>query len=71
MNNNGRIVTSVSISLSKPSSGRQTNKITMAPKPATKSVKYSRDQLVSLRSAPASLQTPEVQIDGRNKIIFN
>lgn len=67
MNNNGRIVTSVSISLSKPSSGRQTNKITMAPKPATKSVKYSRDQLVSLRSAPASLQTPEVQIDDEFK----
>merc|ERR1712050_124197 len=64
VNNAGRIVTSVSISLSKPSGGRQTSKIALAPakvqrkmeKPA---LQYSRDFLLSLRSAKGSLVAPK------------
>lgn len=67
VNGNGRIITSVSISLSKPTKGRQTSKIALAPtKPESKSngksIQYSRDFLLSLRSSQKSLETPKVNI---------
>merc|ERR1712050_63506 len=64
VNNAGRIVTSVSISLSKPSGGRQTSKIALAPtkiprKQEKPALQYSRDFLLSLRSAKGSLVAPK------------
>jgi len=73
VNNAGRIVTSVSISLSKPSGGRQTSKIALAPtkvqskmeKPA---LQYSRDFLLSLRSAKGSLVAPKT-LEGKKIVL--
>lgn len=66
VNNNGRIVTSVSISLSKPTKGRQTSKIALAPtklEKKEKTIQYSRDFLISLRSTKGSLETPKMALE--------
>jgi hypothetical protein len=69
VNNNGRIVTSVSISLSKPTKGRQTSKIALVPttgsKPGkkTETIQYTRDFLLSLRSTKESLEAPKMAIE--------
>lgn len=63
VNNNGRIVTSVSISLSKPSKGRQTSKIVLSSPKAEKKekmIQYSRDFLLSLRSSKVSHDMPKL-----------
>jgi hypothetical protein len=67
VNNNGRIITSVSISLSKPTKGRQTSKIALVPniksEKKEKTIQYSRDFLLSLRSTKGSLETPKMAIE--------
>jgi hypothetical protein len=67
VNNNGRIITSVSISLSKPTKGRQTSKIALVPtakmEKKEKTIQYSRDFLLSLRSTKGSLETPTMAIE--------
>jgi len=56
----GRIVTSVSISLSKPKSGRQTNKIQLTEKKAT--IRYSREFLLSKKSEGAfKVDLPDIE----------
>lgn len=70
INDNGRIITSVSISLSKPTKGRLTSKIALVPnksKQTEKSIQYSRDFLLSLRSSQKSLDTPKITIDDEFK----
>jgi len=61
INESGRIVTSVSISLSKPSKGRQSNKLSLTKK--DEKIQYSRDFLLSLRHAKAANQKPEMKVE--------
>lgn len=65
-NKNGRVITSVSISLSKPA-GRSTNKIQIAQeKKAEKRITYTRDFLMSRRSATVKNAPKMMNIDGEN-----
>ena len=62
INESGRIVTSVSISLSKPSKGRQSNKLSLTKK--DEKIQYSREFLLSLRHAKAANQKPNMKVEG-------
>lgn len=61
-NKNGRVITSVSISLSKPTPARVGNKIQLAPQ--EKRITYTRDFLMSRRSATVKNAPKMMNIDG-------
>ena len=65
-NKNGRVITSVSISLSKPAAQRSTNKIQLSTveKKDEKRITYTRDFLMSRRSANVKNAPKMMNIDG-------